>query len=275
MYTTLKINQQEIAYLDEGNGSPLILMHANPGDHQDFEAIIPALTQQFRVLAIDWPGFGKSPAPNPPQSASAFMYADLLQAFIEKLDLSNVILIGNSVGGFAATRAAIDIPEQISGLILVSSGGFTENNLLTRTFSNLQGSEWITKHTVKAFAQWYLHKDTAVTRAMLTRCTTTQKTETAVAVNAAVWRSFLRPDHDLRQEASAIQCPTLVINGKHDPVIAANKDGKAAATSIPNAKQIVLETGHAPFAEEPARFLDVINQFFVENKLQDKQLVKS
>lgn len=48
-----------------GEGPPLLLLHANPGDHRDYDAVIPALAARFRVIALDWPGYGASMPPSP------------------------------------------------------------------------------------------------------------------------------------------------------------------------------------------------------------------
>lgn len=259
---TISLTHGNIAYLEQGQGRPLVLLHANPGDHQDFAAIMPVLAENFRVIAPDWPGYGQSPAPQPPQAASAFLYAAILQEFMVTLDLSGVILLGNSVGGFAAVRAALDMPERVAGLVLVSPGGFTPHTAVTRLFCWLQGSEWVIRRSVVWFAKQYLRRRTTVTAAMLQRAAAEQQTATAVAVNAAIWRSFTEPAHDLREAARHIQAPTLVVSGRHDPVIPAHKDGKIAAAAIPQARQIVLGTGHAPFAEDPEAFLTAVQPFW-------------
>jgi pseudouridine synthase len=76
-----------------------------------------------------------------------------------------------------------------------------------------------------------------------------------VALNRAMWRSFARPENDLRQASTHIKAPTLLLFGKHDPAIPAHKDGKAALQSIPSARLAALPCGHASFAEVPELFL--------------------
>ena len=55
-----------VHYTAHGEGAPLVLLHANPGDSRDFEAVIPALACTHRVLALDWPGYGASDLPADP-----------------------------------------------------------------------------------------------------------------------------------------------------------------------------------------------------------------
>ncbi|MGH8561084.1 MAG: alpha/beta fold hydrolase, partial [Nevskiales bacterium] len=103
----LTLDSQDIHYRDAGHGPPLILLHANPGDSRDYDSIVDELARSFRVLRVDWPGYGGSPAPKPPELAGASLYLKVLTGFIEKLDLTRVHFIGNSVGGNAATRYAL------------------------------------------------------------------------------------------------------------------------------------------------------------------------
>lgn len=62
--------------------------------------------------------------------------------------------------------------------------------------------------------------------------------------------------------ARAITVPTLVVSGRRDPVIPAAKDGRYAAAAIPGARQVLLDCGHAVFAERPAEFLAEASRFW-------------
>lgn len=245
---------------EQGSGEPLLLLHANPGDPRDFDAVLPALRERFRVIRVSWPGYGGSPAPLPPSSASAMMFADLLEAAVLALDLRGVSLIGNSVGGFAATQLAIRQPARVRALVLVSPGGFTAHNAFTRAFCRFKGGERVTRWLNGVLAFLYLRVKTPVTVAMRARAVHEQGSPDAVAVNAALWRSFIRPEHDLRAAAGAVRVPTLVISGRYDPLIPV-REGMTAARCIPGAQHIVMPCGHAPFAELPPLFLAAVQPF--------------
>jgi len=80
-----------------GEGVPLVLLHANPGDSKDFEAVIPALAKNNRVLALDWPGYGLSDLPQNPGSATVLHYYKVLREFLTPLALPPAFFIGNSI----------------------------------------------------------------------------------------------------------------------------------------------------------------------------------
>ena len=69
----LQLSTGRVHYTESGAGTPLLLLHANPGDSRDFDPVIPALAQRHRVLALDWPGYGRSQMPAAPQTPSAFL----------------------------------------------------------------------------------------------------------------------------------------------------------------------------------------------------------
>lgn len=96
----------KLHYTDTGNGDPLILLHANPGDSRDFDAVISALAEKFRVLAVDWPGYGKSDTPSPPAPASIPLYLSVIVTLMDALSITRASFIGNSVGGNVAARLA-------------------------------------------------------------------------------------------------------------------------------------------------------------------------
>ncbi|MBV8063464.1 MAG: alpha/beta hydrolase [Nevskia sp.] len=251
-----------LSYRIEGQGPTLLLLHANPGDSRDFDAVAPQLARRFRVIRPDWPGYGGSPAPQPPGAAGAGLFLQRFEALMDGLEVSSAHLLGNSVGANVAAHYALRRPERVCSLVLVSPGGFTDHNALTRAVCRLQGQVWFKRLLGSGFTRWYLRERNDWTRAMIARAGGEQAGAAALAVNAAVWRSFIEPRHDLRQAAAALRVPTLVMSGKRDPVLPAHTDGRNAARAIPGARQVVLDCGHALFAELPEPFLAEAGAFW-------------
>ena len=257
--TTVPTQLGPVAVTIRGAGAPVILLHANPGDGRDYDAVVPALARRHTVYTIDWPGYGGSPAPPQPSTTTAMAYADILPDVLGGLALPRAALIGNSVGGYAAARLAITHPEAVSALVLVNSGGFTRLNPLTRMVTRLKGTEALTRVLVGRLPRLYLRKRTPVVHEMLARDEARRGDRVSVAVEAAIWRSFTAADHDLRIRAAHITAPTLLVWGTRDPIL--GRDGKSACRSIPHAIWHPLPTGHAPFAEDPPGFLAAVLPF--------------
>lgn len=249
----LALPSGRVHYREGGSGPPLLLLHANPGDSLDFEAVWSPLALSHRVIALDWPGYGQSSLPDHPEARGAHFFDDVLREFITARALPQVTLIGNSLGGHAAARLALSAPEKVCALVLVSPGGFTDHNLVTRAFCRLQGSRLAL--SPRLWARLYLRCRTATTAEMLTRAATLQSSRPRLMLNRAVWRSFAKPSYDLRALAGGIQAPTLLMFGKQDPAIPAHKDGVQAARCMPSASVVTMPCGHAPFAEMPDQFL--------------------
>ena len=255
----VKLSTGSLHYQEQGEGAPLVLLHANPGDSRDFEAVIPALARNHRVLALDWPGYGSSEMLPDPASATVMDFYHVLREFMAALALQPACFIGNSIGGNAAARLAIESPQLVRGLVLVAPGGFTPHDVITRAFCRFQGSRLsLSPHR---FASFYLKHRTPTANAMLHRAATLQSTPERIALNRAMWRSFARPENDLRQASRNIMAATLLLFGRHDPAIPANKDGEVAARCIPSAQYVALPCGHASFAEIPELFLSHVQPF--------------
>jgi len=235
------------------------LLHANPGDSQDFAAIIPILARNYRVLALDWPGYGQSSTLSSLEDTSVLFFYRVLREFMASLDLPSAHFIGNSVGGSVAARLASEVPAAVRALVLVAPGGFTPHTWFTRAFCRLQGSRF--SLSPRRLAGFYLKQRTTTTAAMLQRAAGEQASPACVALNRALWRGFPLPVNDLRPAAQRIKAPTMLMFGAHDPVIPANKDGREAYRCLPGAQLVILPTGHAPFAELPEQFLAWVEPF--------------
>jgi len=256
---TITLSTGSVHYQEQGEGTPLILLHANPGDSQDFEAVMPALSQHFRVLALDWPGYGKSMMPPRPDQADCLLFYHILLEFIAAMGLSKVLVAGCSLGGNAAARLAIHQPDKVAGLILIAPGGFTPHDPISAGFCRLQGSTLAL--APQMWARQYLSVQNAFTHAMLQRAGGPQSLPHRRQLNRAIWRSFARPEHDLRRDAGNIQCPVLMLFGQHDPAISHKKDGLVAQQCIPHGVKKVLPCGHMAHAEMPEAFLETVMPF--------------
>jgi pimeloyl-ACP methyl ester carboxylesterase len=258
---TVAVRTGKLAYEARGSGPPIVFLPANGLDRGSFEAVLPALARTHRTIAVDWPGMGESDPPSSPSTATAGLLADVLEDLLDALGLGPAVLVGNSVGGFAAARLAVRHPERVRALVLVDSGGFAAMTPAARAFCWLKGREWVTRTFEGRFAAHYLTKRTPAVAEILRRVEVAHRRGTTVAVNAAIWRSFADPESDLRGVAHGARCPTLLVWGRYDPVIRAAVEGRTAEALIPGARLVVLETGHCPFAEDPDAFLAVVQPF--------------
>jgi pimeloyl-ACP methyl ester carboxylesterase len=253
----LNTSAGRVAYQDEGEGTPVVLLHATQHDHHDFDLIAPTLAQRHRVIAIDWPDHGDSetPAELHPQRL-----ADVLAEFVAALDLPPAVFIGNSVGGYAATRLAITAPDRVAGLVLVNAGGLNPFDPFSRTFTWLLGHRRVARVVLPRLVPGYMKARTDNDRRVRDHAVARAKTSAGSSVGAAMWRGFLRPDFDLRADAGRVTQPALLVWGSRDVVLPV-RAGRAALAALPNARLEVLRTGHVVFSSAPAEFLALVQPF--------------
>jgi pimeloyl-ACP methyl ester carboxylesterase len=112
-------------YLEAGSGDPVVLIHGSgPGvtAYANWRLVIPALAEEFHVLAPDMVGFGFSERPAD-VTYGVQTWADQVVGFLDAMNLSKASLVGNSFGGSIALRVAAQHPERVDKLVLMGSMG--------------------------------------------------------------------------------------------------------------------------------------------------------
>jgi pimeloyl-ACP methyl ester carboxylesterase len=239
-----------IAYDEQGAGSDetIVLLASGAHDHHDFDELRRLLPDRLRTIALDWPSHGESPPAAGPVSAMGL--ADAAEDAVAHLAPEGAIVLGSSVGGFAATRLAIRRPELVHGLVVADGGGFAGRSPLVRAFCAVMGRPRLLRAIYPRFATSYMRPRTAAdTRARDAAVATTRRDPGLRAVSE-LWRSFDSPEHDLRSQAPSIVAPTLLLWGRRDPVIPL-RVGRRAAELIPHARLVVFDSGHVPYTTDP------------------------
>ena len=247
-----------VSYTDDGSGPPILLLHATLHDRTDFDTVRAELGNGRRVLALDWPGHGDSPLP--PTPLGAVQFGDLLVEFADRLDLDNLVVVGNSVGGYAACRLGIERRERLAGIVLVNTGGFTPHSAATRLLCAAMGRPAIAKAVFPVFVRAYMRPKTPADRAVVHRVLRRAKSADGAKTAAALWKSFTDPGHDLREHAAGISAPVLITWGAKDPS-APVRWGKKIAQAIGGSTFEAFATGHVVFSSDPTAWLGTVLPF--------------
>jgi pimeloyl-ACP methyl ester carboxylesterase len=112
-------------YLEAGEGPPVVLVHGSgPGvtSYANWRAVIPALAEEFHVVAPDMAGFGFSERPDGIEYGLR-TWVDQTLGLMDALELQKVSLVGNSFGGAIALRLAAENPDRVDKLVLMGSMG--------------------------------------------------------------------------------------------------------------------------------------------------------
>lgn len=122
-----EIDGHKIHYIDEGKGETILFVHGTPSWSFDFRNVIKDLSRNYRCIALDHLGFGLSDKP-----ANVTYNIDLhcrnLEAFVEKMELDNLILVLHDFGGPIGFHFAQKYPHKVKGLVIMNSWMWSSEN---------------------------------------------------------------------------------------------------------------------------------------------------
>ena len=255
-----------IHYQDTGpskNPIPILFLHGFGSSLQTWDNWSEALSNEYRIISVDLPGFGLT------GEDSSGIYTDarsveVLEAFLKALQIPKVVLVGNSMGGKFAWQFAARYPNEVSKLVLISPDGYASH-----------GMEYGEKSDVPAIAELY--------RYFFSKSFLAMNLQPAYANPNTLNDSLLNRYYDLmlapgvrgailaRMQQTVLQdpvpslatikVPTLLLWGEKDAFIPiANSNDYLKV--MPNAKRVSLpDIGHLPQEEQPAIGLQALKEF--------------
>jgi 3-oxoadipate enol-lactonase len=245
-----------------GQGPALFLFHSLLADRASFDAIVPKLSQSFRVIVPELPGFGRSQA----VSGDLADVADrMAEAVKDAAGGDEVVVLGNGYGGFVALQMAIRHPKIAAKLILADCGAaFSEGG--REAFRNMaaasraKGLSVITDVAMRRlFAPEFQEKHPDLMR---------DRREAFLRTDPEVFRAACAAlaELDLRPELAQVKAPVLVLVGEHDEATPPPMSRELAA-GLPNARlKIIPGCAHVPQLQSPEVFLDAIGDFLTASQ---------
>lgn len=258
--------------IDLGEGPPLVFVHGLSGSWTNWLEQLPAFAQERRVIAMDLPGFGCSPMPRERISISG--YARILDDLFAALGLDRGAVVGNSMGGFVSAELAINFPERVERLVLVSPAGIStfRQPQAMRATSALRRLERL----LAVQGAWLAANSEMVVRRPTLRNATLglvarHPNGLSPQLAAEMLRGSGKPGffqaleasvhYDFRERLGEIVCPALIVWGADDRVIPV-QDATVYEQLIPGARKVVLaDTGHVAMLERPVQFNTLLEEF--------------
>ncbi len=240
-----------------GKGPLLFLFHSLLSDRASFDAIVPRLSQSFRVVVPELPGFGKS---QPVDSGLAAVADRMAEAVKDAGDGDDVFVLGNGYGGFVALQMAIRHPGIAARLILADCGAaFSEQG--REAFRNMaaaseaKGLSAITDVAMRRlFAPEFQEQHPDLMR---------DRREAFLSTDPEVFRAACTAlaELDLRPQLGQVKVPVLVLVGEHDEATPPPMSHELAA-GLPQAQlKIIAGCAHVPQLQAPEVFLEAIGDF--------------
>jgi pimeloyl-ACP methyl ester carboxylesterase len=262
MYYTYLTHTQQTAHLhytDSGSGNCILLLHGFCEDHTIWQAQIDMLQTEYRVVAVDLPGFGNS---SPVLDVSLLDMATLVQHLLAHLHISQVVVLGHSMGGYVALAMAHLYPSMLQGIGLVHSHLFADTP--DRQANRLKGIDFVLKNGTplyvkqlipSLFGSQFVQKHSKTVNDFIDRASVLLPESIATALDAM----RTRPSYE--NLVRHLTIPFLVVIGDSDstisPAIAWSQTHLANCTQVTFLRQV----GHMGMMEAPQQLGSEIRTF--------------
>lgn len=276
---TVTVGNRRIYVAEAGSGPAVVLLHGGgPGASgvTNYSRNIDALAQHYRVLVPDMPGYGRS-SKGIDKSDPFGSLADAMRGMLDELSISTAHLIGNSYGGAAALRLALDTPGRVGKLVLMGPGGIgTTRGLPTAGLNSLlayYGGTGPSREKLAEFIRNYLvYEGDSVPDELIDLRYATSIDPEVVAdpplsrpsgpfALRTLWRMDLTRDSRL----ASLQTPTLILWGRDDKVNRPS-GGPMLQNIMPNAELVMTSrTGHWMQWERADLFNQLVDEFLSDN----------
>src|SRR5947209_4460132 len=130
----VEVNGMRIHYVDEGKGEVILCLHGEPSWSFLYRKMIPILSRNHRVIAMDFVGFGRSDKFTERDEYSFQMHRNMLVGFIHALALEQITLVVQDWGGLIGLRVASEMPECFARLVIMNTGLPTGDEPISRGF---------------------------------------------------------------------------------------------------------------------------------------------
>ena len=276
----LELYGERLAYVDEGQGEVLLLLHGMAGSSETWRSVVRPLSRNFRVVAPDLLGHGGSDKPRSDYSLGAF--AVLLRDLLDQLGIARATVVGHSLGGGIAMQFSYQHSAYCAGLILIDSGGLGPEVGMTLRLLSAPGMEllmpiiapqplltagervrsWLHRrgfHSARGEQVWIAYSSfaDAPSRAAFLRTLRSVVDYRGQAVNA------------LSRLSARIDVPIMLIWGAEDKVIPLEHAYAALELRPDISLEVLPGVGHFPPAENPTRVVELIEDFVTHSVLPE------
>lgn len=271
MKDRINLNGHALAYSDSGGAGPVLILSSGVGQSAEFWVRqFEGLADRFRIIAWDYPAHGDSDV-----GAGRFSVDSLAQMCLElmdRLDIREAFLVGNSLGGAVSLRVQSYAPDRVQGLVLAAPA-LTGRKVFApfKLFTLPLIGPLLTKPSDKGVAMQVagvFHPDFTPDEALLSAIRRNIFKQGAQGpfldfMRATLSLSGVRGSvvAEMRQLYRACTCPILFVHGRQDKIVPYEQSQDCAALAGQARLEIFENCGHAPQVEQPERFNHLIADF--------------
>jgi pimeloyl-ACP methyl ester carboxylesterase len=258
-----------------GSGQPVVLLHGFASSTYTWEAVAPILNGQgYHVYALDMKGFGWSDKPVDSRYDVVSLMEDV-NHWMEALDLSGTVFVGNSLGGAIAVLLSGQYPQRIDKLVLINAGGYPMEppaviKMAHWPMAGLWAKMFFGRWMVKRNLKETLYDPDKVTRQRIDAYYDRMCTKNALATQIKTARAIdFRKDNPVAAAARGNTTETLIIWGEEDQWIPLEIGYRFRKEMLITTLHVIPECGHIPQEEKPGETARLILDFIKGRQIDD------
>ncbi len=252
----------ETYYEIHGEGQPIVFIHGAAGSHDNWYPQVEYFSERYQILVYDIRGHGQSAGSE--RKYSCNLFANDLNVLLNKLELSQPIICGLSLGGMIAQEFAVNFPSTLTGLVLadtaVASALTFSDKLQKLFFPASLVKMYIKRKDPEDYARWsfgYFDMKEDVREYLIQEQLRMNQGEFLKLIDAIYGFKLL--------DLTKIKVPTLVILGEHERKAVFPHADKMIEEIEKSEKVIIADAGHASNLENPEEFNRALEVFLSKN----------
>ncbi|WP_339711877.1 alpha/beta hydrolase [uncultured Kriegella sp.] len=240
------ITEGKFRYIEIGEGTPIIILHGLMGGLSNFQGVTNYFPKKgYKVLVPELPIYSL-----PMLKTNVKQFAKFLERFIEFKGLTDVILLGNSLGGHIGLLHTKLYPEMVRALVITGSSGLYES-AMGDGYPRRGDYEFIKKKAENVF-----YDPAIATKEIVDEVFATVNDRNKIVKTLAIAKSAIR--HNMSKDLPKMRTPTCIIWGENDGVTPPDV-AKLFHELLPDSDLFwIKECGHAPMMEHPEEFNQVL-----------------
>lgn len=271
-YSFIDVKGKSIAYMTEGDGVPIILLHGWPQSSHVWRKVVPFLAPKHRVVLIDLPGLGES------QSFDVFdtgSVADIISDATAALGISGYHLVGHDIGAWVATSLALRHESRLKSLTVVDAGipGLIPDDIFKPSNASRVWQfyfhavadipELLTEGREREYLSWYFRNKAIVKDAIVESdidlYTNQYRRKYAMSNGFGYYRAFTKSADQNRSFQQKLAIPVLAIGGEFAVGASIGAAMNKIATTVTT--KVTANCGHYVPEERPSEFAETLLEF--------------
>ena len=242
-------------YIEKGTGQPIIILHGLMGGLSNFKGVYTYFSDKnYRVIIPELPVYDL-----PLLKTTVKDFALHLDKFIQSMDLDQVVLLGNSLGGHIGLLYTKLFPSKVKGLIITGSSGLYENAM---------GDGYPKRgdyNYIKTKSEEVFYDPNVATKEIVDDVYATVNDRNKLIKTLAIAKSAIR--HNMAKDLPNMKTPTAIIWGAQDCVTPPNVAEEFNKLLPQSTLYWIDKCGHAPMMEHPDRFNEITEEWLHANNL--------